>query len=285
MPLLVRNDQQIQVGITPGLVSGSTSFTFDGTFGKEDYRGYEIVISEYSGRSPMIKGVDYSWDYMTGLFNLLLSGDSLQYLQYYNVHFQNAIPGSSPASPSSLIDYSYFIRNITIPNIDPAKPTNAVTLDRLISFIQKYEPECLRNILGYALYKAMVIETSQRVSDLIYGADYIDYQNVSRRWRGLIQPNEKISLIANYIYYFYQEAAATQTSGVNTNIPKGEASVAVSPADKMLNAWQFFHEETSELIYFLWNQNRPYSLAVYPEFTEQQRYYTQNFSRINASPF
>lgn len=288
MALLVRNDEQIKVGSTIGLVAGSSSFTFDGTGGKPDYRGYQIVISEITGRSPMVTGLDYSWDYNTAIFQLLIDGDSFSGGQYYNVHFENPAIQPVPPAPSSLIDATYFIRNINIPNIDPANVKNAVTLDRLNSFIHKYEPECLQGILGYSLHKVLLTETSQRITDLIYGAEYTDRNGDLQQWQGLIQPVPKISLIANYIFYYYTEANATQSSGTNTNVPKGESSVAYSPGDKMLNAWNFFSEQSDDLYSFLWNQNYNSSVVgfpIYPEFKKGQFCKLNSFSHSNYSPF
>lgn len=290
MPLLSRIDENIKVGTTVGLTAGQSIFVFDGTSGKPDYRGYEIVLFEYGGRSPMIKGLDYSWDYSTGIFAFLQidpntsQPEVFQPAQWYTTQFQDPTVQPVPPSSSSLIDWSYFIRSITIPNIDPIKTINAVTFDRIVYFIQQYEPECLKGILGYALYKALINETSQRITDLIFGAEYTDSCGNLQYWRGLVQPTPKISLIANYIYYYYQDANATQTSGVNTNVPKGEASTAVSVGDKMLDAWNFFSKETKEMICFLWNKNQLAS-PVYPEFTDIQHCKTADFSHSNISPF
>lgn len=284
MPLLKRIDENIKVGTTVGLTAGLSTFTFDGTSGKPDYRGYDIVFFEYEGRSPMIKALDYAWDYNTGKFDLIQAGDLFALNQWYTIQFQDPSVQPIPPAVSGLIDWTYFIRNITITNIDPIKTNNAVTFDRIVSFILKYEPECLKGILGYELYKALLTETSQRITDLVFGAEYTDSCGNLQYWRGLVQPTPKISLIANYIYYYYQDANATQTSGVNTNVPKGEASTAVSVGDKMLDAWNFFSSETKEMICFLWNKNQLAS-PVYPEFTDRQHCKTADFSHSNISPF
>lgn len=94
---LSRDDEQIQVGSTDGLVAGETSWTLDGSGGKKDYRGWKIVIDECTGRDILVEGVDYSWDITLGIFQLLLSGDQLQNLQWYNIHFnpQEEIQGNS----------------------------------------------------------------------------------------------------------------------------------------------------------------------------------------------
>lgn len=287
MAFIPRNDEQIQVDTTPGLVQNTSYFRFDGAAvpaGLPDYRGYEIVISELTGRGILVKGLDYSWNYTTGEFELLQSSDLFQHSTWYNVHFQNPVTQPIPVIPSALIDATYFIRNINIPNIEIAKPNNAVLLERLNYFILKYEPECLLKILGYKLYKALLFESSTRITDLVYGAEYTNSYGTLKKWDGLVQPTPKISLIANYIYYYFQEASATQTSGVNTNVPKGEASVAVSVGDKMIYAWQFFSRETAKMIDFILNKNSV-GTAVYPEFTEWQYRVTKSQSRSNNSPF
>lgn len=94
---LVRDDEQPQVDVTTGFVSGTNTFTFDGTGGKPDYTGWEIVPSELNGRGILVRGVDYSWDKTTGIFLLLISGDVFSNGTYYNIHFE---PITQPAGNS-----------------------------------------------------------------------------------------------------------------------------------------------------------------------------------------
>lgn len=92
---LTRDYEQIEVDVTPGLVSGVNNFTFDGTetsvgsgIFKPDYRGWEILISEYGGVGFLIKDVlDFSWDSSLGLFTLLSAGAVLANGQWYTVEF------------------------------------------------------------------------------------------------------------------------------------------------------------------------------------------------------
>jgi len=96
---LIRNDEQIQVGTTTGFDAGLTTVTFDGTGGKPDYIGWEIVPSELTGRGILVEGLDYSWVSATGVFTLLQSGDQLQDENWYNIHFnpqENTTGGSVP---------------------------------------------------------------------------------------------------------------------------------------------------------------------------------------------
>lgn len=284
MSLNVRDNETIQVGITPGLVAGVSSFTFDGHLVSSspnvyapDYRYFELVIFEYGGlRQPMIKGLDYTWDYTTGIFTLIISGDTFKSLQYYTVQFQPYT--KTNVIPSMIIDFSYFIREITIPNIDPTlNARNAPILERLNYFIGKYEPECLEGILGYGLYKVILNESSSRVNDIIYGAEYTDIRGELRRWKGLVY-DTKNSLIADYVYFMFQSASATQTTGVSTSVSKTEAGTSVSPGDKMMDAWSIFSTESIELVSFLWNQNQSIT-PVYPEIDDCQVRRSLNFCR------
>jgi hypothetical protein len=84
---LTRPDEQIKVDTTPGLVGGTNSFVFDGSDGKPNYIGWEIVIHEISGRGIMVNGVDFSWNKDTAEFELLTSGDEFATDTWYNIHF------------------------------------------------------------------------------------------------------------------------------------------------------------------------------------------------------
>lgn len=161
-----------------------------------------------------------------------------------------------------LIDRTFFIREINLPNIgDVGSKINDAALEKLNSFIQKYEPECLRLILGNALYALLLGETSQRMSDLIGGVNYVGYYNYDLRWRGLVNSTTKESLIADYIYYFYKEATATLTTGTSTKVADSEGGKSISPYDKMVNAWNSFSRQTDDLRQYLWYSDN------YPEYT------------------
>lgn len=278
MAFIPRNDEQIKVGTTPGLNAGTSYFRFDGGGDTPDYRGYQIVITEMTGpRNVLATDLDYNWNYITAEFELLQDGDLFQLGTYYNIHFENPVVPPTPVTPTLFIDWTYFIRDITIPNIDASNAKNAPMLERLNSFILKYVPQCLTSILGYNLYKVLLNESSQRVTDLVYGVEYVDYKGNTQFWQGLVQPPPRISLLANYVYWFFQESAAQQTTGTNTIVPKAEAGRIVSPIFKMTDAWNFFSDETKDMVYFLWSQNK-LTPKVYPEFTESQRCFTQGFA-------
>lgn len=112
---LVRDDEQIKVGTTPGFTAGLNTFTFDGTGGKPDYRGWEIVPSELTGRGILVRDtLDYTWDKVLGVFTLTQVGDVFSTDTYYNIHF-NCIVNPAGGSYPTLSDFE--IELITVSTI------------------------------------------------------------------------------------------------------------------------------------------------------------------------
>lgn len=97
---LSRDDEQIQVGTTVGFDTDATGFTFDGTNGKPNYIGWNIVPSEISGRGILVRGLDYSWDSTLGELTLLQAGDKLAKNTYWNIHFDPEITSAGNSYPT-----------------------------------------------------------------------------------------------------------------------------------------------------------------------------------------
>ncbi len=107
-----RGDEQYRVGIDAGLVAGATGFTFDGTAGKPDFRGWQITPSELTGRGILDRGLDYSWDSVTGVFLLLQAGDVLTDGTKWNFHF-DPVAGTAGGSEPVVTDFSTRVINST----------------------------------------------------------------------------------------------------------------------------------------------------------------------------
>lgn len=102
---LTRPDEQPQVDTTVGFVSGINTFTFDGIGGKPNYIGWDIVPSELTGRGILVRGLDYSWDSLTGVFVLLQGGDIFSAGTYYNIHFEPIASQTVPDSVPTITDF------------------------------------------------------------------------------------------------------------------------------------------------------------------------------------
>lgn len=143
---LVRDDEQITVNTTTGLVAGSSGFVFDGTGGKPNYIGWEIVPSEINGgRNILDEGVDYSWDSVTGTFTLLIVGDVLISGQKFNIHFNDILNPAGNSYPtvtdftivlvtvSTVLDATYFGKKLIV---EPAGVYCEITLPDITTVVQ-----------------------------------------------------------------------------------------------------------------------------------------------------
>lgn len=98
-----RATEQIQADVTVGMTSGVNSFTFDGTSGTEDWRGNDIdTIDRMGGEGAMKRGVEYSWNTVTGKFMLLLTGDVFGTNEWFNVQFAMQIVDTTLSVPASI---------------------------------------------------------------------------------------------------------------------------------------------------------------------------------------
>jgi hypothetical protein len=86
----------------------------------------------------------------------------------------------------ALIDRTYFVGELNIPNTSQAAIGSAVDL-----FIEQYEDQFLNEVLGYTLYKALkaglqIVPVAQKWNDLIEGVEYTDLAGKTRKWKGLV---------------------------------------------------------------------------------------------------
>lgn len=170
----------------------------------------------------------------------------------------------------NIIDSTFFDgTEISIPNT-----TQPSILESLNGFIDKYEKECLIKLLGYPLYVAFIENMAdQRMVDLLEGVDY-QLNGKLTNWQGLVH-DTNLSLIASYIYWFYQKSNATHTTGLGTAKMNIAAAISVSPAEKMLSAWNWMNSEVMSMVLFLRNQKID-NVRVYPEFDWMQDIKTRN---------
>ena len=96
-----RPSEQIQADVTTGFVSDTTTVTFDGTSGKKDYRGYKMIPERIS-TGTMWLDEDYTWNAITGKWDLLKPGDKFQPLEKFNVTFEPYSNSSSSSSGTSV---------------------------------------------------------------------------------------------------------------------------------------------------------------------------------------
>lgn len=92
-----------------------------------------------------------------------------------------------------------------------------------------------------------------------------------------ITGSAKKSLIANYVYCHWMADQASQTVGLGEVATKAENATVVSPAVKMVRAWNEMADWIRELFCFL-NTKR----SIYPEWDDQNMFYFwRNFGYTN----
>jgi hypothetical protein len=173
---------------------------------------------------------------------------------------------------ANLIDNTYFVRDIDVPvgsTVELAAP--------LTAGIVRYEPEYLKLLLGYTLWKAVQVEidsgTYTVYGDLIEGAEFsFDYcgNTISTKWEGLIN-TELVSPIAYYVYYQKRKNVESFNSGLGERRGKGENSVAHAATVKMVSSW-------NNLVKIHGEQNRGYK--KYMDFFLDK----SNYSHVTPEP-
>ena len=152
----------------------------------------------------------------------------------------------------SLIDYTYFIRDISVPIV--AASSSDTHYVKLNDSITRYENDVLKSLLGYTYWKEMTDAYAKSILDkedenyaalptkwdeLINGTDLeFEYygRTVTTYWNGLIN-SDKISLLAYYVYFYHRLYGQTSYTGLGETKAKGENSVSVSGGEKMIWAW------------------------------------------------
>ncbi|MBE3086894.1 MAG: hypothetical protein IMZ64_11835 [Bacteroidetes bacterium] len=148
----------------------------------------------------------------------------------------------------SLIDSSYFVGEINIPNPSGVN-SNATAIAQAIT---QYEKEILIQLLGYKLYSLLVadctgeggVPVTQIYIDLVDGAEFThDYngEDITLKWEGL-KNAAKQSLIAYYTYYMYVEREVTHLSQLGIVLTETMKGQRASSAPKMIAAWERMRE-------------------------------------------
>ena len=166
-----------------------------------------------------------------------------------------------------IIDQTYFVLELNI-----AQLSNLAVEENLDLFIARYERKFLNEVLGVEL-RTLVNEfvegtnTDERIERLVDGYSFTDHGQTVE-WLGF-RNEEKISPIANYIFFHFAENDRTGQTGIGERKSKGENSESASVDWRIVNAWN----EMIELV-------RPLNLILENgDYAEIQC--TKNFDVIN----
>ena len=149
----------------------------------------------------------------------------------------------------SLIDSTYFKDSNILANVN--EPGQNIKInDELNLHIMKGE----RNVLSYAfgwemwedfkqyIINGMDVNTPQNYKDIIEGKTY-EVEGKKCFWHGLIQPETKESLLADYVYCTYRNENNTQTTGTGEAAIESKVGNKASITPKITKAWNMFIEK------------------------------------------
>ena len=158
-----------------------------------------------------------------------------------------------------IINSTIFSGDLNIPN-----RTNA-NIQALIDLtISEREPELLKELFGYGMYKdfiAGLTTLTQRWVDLRDGKEY----TVNGKLYEFVGIKK---MIANYVWYYFMQAATTNTTGAGQVLPTTENGQVVGSLSKMVDSWNRMSNYVESMVHFL-NNNE----ATYPEWQVVNTYY------------
>jgi hypothetical protein len=125
-----------------------------------------------------------------------------------------------------IIDSTYFKLEINIAQLGQLEVQENVN-----AFIKKYERKFLLNYFGLELMQEIEIE-----NDTPTNPEIAKILNGSGAWIGL-KNTDKISPIANYVFYYYAQDMISQQDGVGETWSKAENAQLTSPDSRCAYAW------------------------------------------------
>lgn len=152
-----------------------------------------------------------------------------------------------------LIDKEYFVGEILIPNLESfgrgiSLVVSEANRSGIDLFIAKYERKFLVDLLGVKLYRAFM--------------DGLQSGDVKREWvelkAMLVDETCHLSPIANYVYYWFTRNRITESTGVGEVVGQVNNATVVSPAEKMVLAWNLMVDEVKVITSWLEGHEEDY---------------------------
>lgn len=144
-----------------------------------------------------------------------------------------------------LLDATYFKGNLSLPNISYndreglGKLLQTVGENNLNYFIEKYEPECLRLMLGSALYESFI--------------NGLNEDPIADKWillrDALFRKEDKYSFspVANYVYFKVKKDSRTKTTASGEKLEDSSFTKNVSDEYKLVDVWNEMCSQVRDL--------------------------------------
>lgn len=166
-----------------------------------------------------------------------------------------------------IIDQTYFIREINIPQI--SQPAVGENVDL---FIAKYQPRFLKAVFGLALAKLiedyLEAETQdepvldERIGLILDGAEITSGGVIEQVWEGL-RNTGKNSPLANFIFYHIMTDEITFLSQSGEAMGTSENSQKASPDGRLVSVW-------NDMVEMMVSLRQLMETGDYPEYKPEQ---------------
>lgn len=130
----------------------------------------------------------------------------------------------------SIIAPTDFKAENTIAQIETLPVRNLVQ-----SFIDKYEPKFLKELLGLTLYQEFITGLTPVPVDP--PTDPPTYEPIDLKWIALRDETDLKAMIVDYVYVYYLRNVTTSTTGTSEVKAKNNNSTPVNSIDKQVRAW------------------------------------------------
>jgi len=152
------------------------------------------------------------------------------------------------------LDVNYFYGPLTIPQV-----TDQAVARNLAYYFATYEIPFLKLLLGEALYNAY----NAGLAEVTPAAKWTALQSEIYNVVGSIPNQIKVSVVANYVYWFYMRDMVTQSTGSGEKIAAAENATNASSVQKVKLAWNMMAKRNREI--HAWLKAR---VTDYPEWVE-----------------
>jgi hypothetical protein len=149
-----------------------------------------------------------------------------------------------------LINETYFIKELSVPNINEMDADN---LTILTQYVDEFARKLLKDALGYDLFKeldtnitsgVLNVGAPQKWLDLVNGCEYTK-DGKTYKWNGLIftEGFHKSSLLAKFVFYHWLKDNVTTITGTGEKSMKSVNADSVNSNQRLVTVWNDFVSE------------------------------------------
>ena len=149
-----------------------------------------------------------------------------------------------------IIDETYFIKELSVPNINEIDSDSLTVLKQ---YIDEYSRQVLQNALGYVLFNDLDSNVTDGVLDVLAPTKWINFVNgveytkdgKQYKWRGLkyTEGLHKSSLLAKNVFYHWLKDNVTQITGTGEKSIKSVNADSVNSNQRLVTVWNNFVSE------------------------------------------